>query len=470
MKNHAVEWIDRNSEIISQVNDQIWSFAEVGYQEYKSAELLKSKLQEKGFSITDNVAGIPTAFTASWGEGKPIIGFLAEYDALPQLSQKAEAKREALAEGEPGHGCSHNVLGAGILGGVLGLQQEMIKDDLPGTIVFYGCPAEELLSGKVFMAREGVFDDLDLALTWHPGQANIVLNASMLAQNQVKFTFKGITSHAAADPHNGRSALDAVELMNVGANYLREHIPDKGRVHYAITHGGGAPNIVPAYAQSWYYVRAPHREQVEDIYSRLLKIAEGAAMMTGTTVEVEFIAGCYDPLPNESIAKVLHTSMIEAGPIEWSDEDKCLARQIEQTIPAEMQSQLRYLLNLSEEDLDESGLVGKIPNQVLTVREAFPGSSDIGDVSRITPLALFGTTCSSINTPAHSWQQVAQAGSSIAHKGAVLAAKTLALAGSKYLRSPALVQEARDEFTASTKGKGYICPIPDDVKPNITLI
>lgn len=460
----SIKWIDNNRDILSEVSDKIWSYAEVGYQEMKSANLLKNILGENGFSIYDEIEDLPTAFVATWGEGKPKIGFLAEYDALPTLSQKVKPAIEPIILDDPGHGCGHNILGAGTLGAVLGLKAEMEKDQLKGTIVFYGCPAEELLSGKVFMARAGVFDDLDLAITWHPMSSNIVLGNQWLAQTQVKFNFTGITAHAAANPQDGRSALDAVELMNIGANYLREHISEKARLHYTITNGGGAPNVVPKEAQSWYFVRAPHRDEVDEVYDRLVKIANGAAMMTETKLDIEFIAGCYNPLPNKVIGDVLLECMKEVGPIEWSEEDYKFAEEIDKTIPKRMKHSMEALTDLTGQALENAILDGRILDKS-TSDLVLAGSTDVGDVSWITPLAQFGTSCAVVGTPGHSWQNVAQAGSSIAHKGLVLASKTMALAGSRFLRNQELVAKAKTEFLEVTGGKSYVCPIPPMVKP-----
>ncbi|WP_018962555.1 amidohydrolase [Coprothermobacter platensis] len=305
----ALNWVGKHRDYLSEVSDTIWDYAEVGFQEFKSSKLLADELEKAGFTVERAVAGLPTAFVATWGSGSPRLGFLAEYDALPGLSQKVTTHREPVKEGAPGHGCGHNIFGAGVMGAVIALKEEMKEDKLPGTIVFYGCPAEELLAGKVFMARAGLFDDLDCALTWHPMGFNMVSLGSMTAMNSVKFTFHGIPAHAAASPEQGRSALDAVELMDIGANYLREHVVQEARIHYVITNGGGEPNVVPPEAQVWYYVRAPKRKDVDAIFERLVKIADGAAMMTDTTYDMKFSTACYDVLPNKALATLLNDSM-----------------------------------------------------------------------------------------------------------------------------------------------------------------
>ena len=302
---------------------KVWEYAEVGLQEERSAADQSEYLTNQGFNVTSGIAGMPTAFVAEWGKGSPVLGFLGEYDALAGVSQEVSPVRKPIVSRESGHGCGHNLLGAGALGAAVGLKRYLEQMGLPGTVRYYGCPAEETLVGKVFMAKEGVFDDLDSAITWHPSSLNTVTAGSSNGVNSAKFTFHGKTAHAAGDPHNGRSALDAVELMNVGANYLREHVVPAARLHYVVTDGGGQPNVVPARAQVWYYVRAPHRPQVVEIYDRLMDVARGAALMTGTTFDVEFLAGCYDVLPNQTLADAALSHMKKVGPPVWRRKRVC---------------------------------------------------------------------------------------------------------------------------------------------------
>lgn len=459
----AVKWIEAQRQFLAGINDRIWELAEVGLQEYKSSQLLAAELEKAGFKVERGVAEMPTAFTATWGSGRPKIGFLAEYDALPHLSQKASPVREPLRHDAPGHGCGHNTYGAAVLGAVLALKEEMVRDNLPGTIVFFGCPAEETLIGKVFMARAGLFDDLDCALTWHPGAFNTVSLSSSNAMNSAKFTFYGRSSHAAGDPENGRSALDAVELMNVGVNYLREHIIEEARIHYVITKGGGEPNVVPAEAQVWYYVRAPRRQDVDAIFARVLKIAEGAALMTETTFKVDLLAACYNMLPNEALSAVLYEAMKKAGPPQWTLAEIEFAKEISKSFaPGQKEALIRATKlppEYGEKYLDDT--IAPIFDR----GEIMKGSTDVADVSWVTPTAQINTCCQAIGSPGHSWQFVASSGMSIAHKGLELAAKTLAIAGSELLRNPELIEQARAEFAAATKGQPYQCAIPADVKP-----
>ncbi len=459
---NAVVFIDNKKEMLADVSDKIWGYAEVGLQEHKSAKLLADILAEYGFKVDYGVAGMPTAFVATWGEGQPKIGFLAEYDALPHLSQRPITYREPLIEDAPGHGCGHNLYGAGVLGAVLGLQAEMKADQLAGSIVFFGCPAEETLVGKVFMAREGLFNDLDLALTWHPSQLNTTWSGSSNAMNSVKFNFHGRTAHAAGDPHNGRSALDAVELMNIGVNYLREHVIPDARMHYVITNGGGEPNVVPDKAQVWYYVRAPRRQDVDEIFQRVVRIAEGATLMTDTSMDYQIIAAAYNYLPNDIISKVMLQSLKELGAPDWSEDDIAFARELTDTFKDMKEKTLRsynsyerykdvYLHNEVIDPIDKG--------------KTMAGSTDVADVSWISPTGQLTTACIALGTPGHSWQFVSCSGMSIGHKGMILAAKAMAVTGSKLLRNPELVAEARAEFKAKTKDSPYKCALPAAAQP-----
>ena len=455
----ALEWIDSAQDKLTAVSDTIWRFAEVGLEEVRSAGLLKEELARAGFKVSSGVAGLPTAFTAVWGAGRPVLGFLAEYDALPHLSQAVSVERRPLEEGAPGHGCGHNLLGAGVLGAVLGLKEEMVRDGLPGTIIFFGCPAEELLVGKVFMAREGLFDDLDAALTWHPEDRN-GLWVGTQALNSAKFTFRGVAAHAAANPDCGRSALDAVELMNVAANYLREHVPEDSRLHYVITEGGGEPNVVPARAEVWYYVRGATRPIVDDIHSRLLRCAQGAALMTDTTFEVRLLTACYEFLPNKTLGELATECLKTVGPAAWTREELDFARRLAETFgPGRKEAALRA-----------AGLPAEYLGKVLDDTIGPPGrpmagSSDVADVSWVAPTVNLTTSCGPLGIAFHSWQMTAVSGMSIGHKGMLLAAKTLAMAGSRLLREPELLAAARAEFLAATRDRPYKCAVPPEVGP-----
>ncbi len=461
----ALDWLSKNETRIITVSDKIWELAEVGLQEHESSKLLTAELQKAGFKVDLGVAGMPTAFVGSYGSGKPVIGVLAEYDALPGVSQKAHPTREPLKKGAPGHGCGHNLFGAGSTAAAIAIREAIQKKNLKGTIKLFGCPAEETLVGKVFMAREGLYDDVDVALSWHPSGCNSVWMSSSNALNSVKFNFHGLTSHAAADPERGKSALDAVELMNVGANYLREHINEKARLHYVIPHGGGEPNVVPDYAQVWYYVRAPKRREVEQIYNRIVNIAKGACLMTDTTVDFEFLVGCYEMLSNKALSEIMLRNMREVGSPKWSEEDHRFAKKLAESMTPEerrdaiMKSQMpkkeekleKYLDDTIEDPEDEKEVMG--------------GSTDVGDVSWITPTVnLVAATCV-LGMPGHSWQETATSGMSIGHKGMLLAAKTLALTGVDLITKPEELKRVREEFQAKTKGFKYNTSIPHGQKP-----
>lgn len=458
MNDIALKTIDQRREELIRLSDYLWENPEPAYTEFKAVAAIKKVLVEDGFVLEDEFAGMPTAFIASWGSGNPVIGFLAEYDALPGLSQKISVKQEPVIEGAPGQGCGHNLLGVATLGAVLGLKQEMIENNLPGTVVFYGCPAEEVLTGKVFMARDGAFDRLDLALAYHPGRANGVSLDSSNGLNSAIFHFEGRTAHAGGDPHNGRSALDAVELMNVGANYLREHVTTDVRIHYVIKEGGKAPNIVPDKASVWYYVRGPKRSVIDEVYARLIKVANGAAMMTETTMKIEFLGGCHNTLPNKTLATVLHESLSSIPQEPWTEEEIAFSKELNQQQPVQYPAALK-MMNLPEgteiftgvSPMRETGKVGG-------------GSTDVGDVAHIVPTASFGTATDNLGAPGHSWQITLCSGMSIGHKGMIYAAKAMADAAGKLLRDPDLVEKAKAEFLAATGGKPYQCPIPPEVK------
>lgn len=329
---YGLQWIDENTPDLAALSQTIWEYAEVSLKEVRSAAAQAAYLEREGFSVQTGMAGMPSALVASFGEGKPVIGYLGEYDALPGVSQKAMSHQEALIVGGPGHGCGHNLLGVGSLAAAVALKREMQAGHLQGTVRYFGCPAEETIVGKVFMAKYGLFDDLDAAITWHPSQFNTTWWGSSLANNSVKFAFHGRTAHAAAAPHMGISALDAVELMNVGVNYLREHVIQDARIHCVITNGGGQPNVVPAEAEVWYFVRAPRRRDVDDIYARVVKIAEGAALMTGARLEVKFQTGCYEALANSVVTDLLQECLERVGAPQFTQEEKVFAQELEATL------------------------------------------------------------------------------------------------------------------------------------------
>jgi aminobenzoyl-glutamate utilization protein B len=459
MEEKILGFLEAKEKELGELAKEIWEHPELGLQEVYASGLIAGQLEKGGFQVKMGVGQLSTAFVAEWGDGKPIIGILGEYDALPSLSQKVSAARDPIKEEGPGHGCGHNLLGVAGLGAVLAVKEAMEKDGIAGTIRYYGCPAEETLVGKVFMAKEGVFDDLDTAITWHPGYVNSVQGFSASALNSFKVNFHGIAAHAGGSPEAGRSALDGVQLMDVGVNYMREHVIQEARIHCVITEGGKAPNVVPPYAQVWYYVRAPNREQVDPIYAWMLDIAKGAALMTGTTYDIEFMTGCYNTLPNNTIGQVLLEKLRRAGPPRFSDEEKALARQLQETFPPGSVDKTLKRFETTREEVGDP-----LSETILEPRglgKVMGGSTDVGDVSYITPTAEISTCCQALGTPGHSWQNVVTSGSSIGLKGMMLAAKAMALAAAELETRPDLLKAARQEFETKTGGKPYVSPIPE---------
>lgn len=458
---NITNFLDSKAKELTGISDAIWDYSELGFKEFKSAKLQAGYLEVNGFHVEMGVAGIPTAFVAEWGQGKPYIGYLGEYDALAGVSQEVSTSRQPRVPGGPGHGCGHNLLGTGALGAALGLKHAMGTMKLPGTIRYYGCPAEELLAGKVYMARVGLFSDLDVAITWHPGAMNTVRLAGGTAMNSVKFSYHGKTAHAAGDPHNGRSALDAVELLNISANYLREHVISQARIHYVITNGGNQPNVVPAEAEVWYYVRAPHRYQVEEIYDRLVDAAKGAALMTGTTFDINFLTGCYEVLLNETLADVMWDCLQKVGPPEFSPEEMEFAQKFRETFD---KNAITELINNPEyqdvPDLCKSPLNTSLVSPRGKGRFG-GGSTDVGDVSWIVPTVQMSAATVPLACPGHSWQNCALSGSTIGHKGMIVAAKTMALCGFELVQNPELIKKAKIEFDKLTKESPYKSPLPE---------
>lgn len=461
--------IDGADEQLGYIAKEIWDHPEIALQEKFASNLLANELAQNGFEIEWGAGGMPTAFVASWGAGEPTLGFLGEYDALPGLSQDIVTNKNPLEEGGAGHGCGHNLFGTACMGAVLALKAAMEAENLPGTIRFYGCPAEETLVGKTYMARDGVFDDLDAALSWHPGNSNIVWSGSSLAMNSFKVNFHGVASHAGVDPWNGRSALDGVMLMDVGVNYLREHIIPDARIHSVVTSGGQAPNVVPAYAQVWYFVRAPQRSQVEEIYDRMLEIAQGAALMSGTTHDIEFVTGCYDVLPNRTLSQLLYESMETAGGIQFTEQEQSYARQLQETYRNDsVETAFKRMQRVSKDPLPAALLEKPLWEHVVEHVDNPPtmgGSTEVGDVSWITPTGQVTTTCWPLGTPGHSWQIVASVGTSIGKKGLLLAAKGMALAGYQLLTRPDLLEAVKVDFDKARAGRTYQSPLPKNAKP-----
>jgi len=464
-KRIAFEWVDSNERRLAEISDEIWGYAELGYVEFKSAKLLANELEKHGFKVERGVAGIPTAFVGTWGKGKPVIGVMGEYDALPGLSQKAVPHKEPTKAGEPGHGCGHNIHGTSALGGAIALRYAMEKAGVKGTVKFFGCPAEEMLSGKVWMVREGVFDGVDAVLSHHPSSMNVGGLSSSNANNAVKFHFRGKTAHAAGNPEMGRSSLDAVELMNIGVNFLREHVIDKARIHYVIEEGGGQPNVVPDYARSWYYIRAPERDQLEPIYERILKIAEGAALMTETELKVEFIKGIYNKLPNKVLSDAVTANMRAIGPPEYTEEEMSFAEEVSKSISEDSKrTTLWKTKRPGWEKLMDVVMDRTVPD-AWNDGEVSHGSTDVSDVSWQTPTMEFSTATYSLGTPGHSWQNVVYSGMSIGHKSLLFASKVIAATAIDFLTDPELLKAAWEELDRRKAGRTYKSPIPEDLDP-----
>ncbi len=465
-----IKWIDENTELFTKVSDQIWEFAEIGFTEERSSALQAEVLEEAGFQVRRNIADIPTAFVASYGEGKPVIAILGEFDALPGLSQEKVPHPQPRVPGGNGHGCGHNLLGTAGLAGAMAVKEAIQAGEVQGTIRYYGCPAEENGAGKTFMVKAGAFEDVDISLCWHPDCYNAVLTINALAVIMVNFRFRGKAAHAAYDPFNGRSALDAVELMNVGANYLREHIIPDGRLHYVITNGGGtAPNVVPPFAESKYYVRAPLMGQAEEIFQRLVDVAKGAALMTGTELEIVNKKGMSNLLLNKTINDVYYEKMVEIGAPQFTGDEVEFATEISRSFTRdEMEGTLTRVYGKEVQDhlaaMNGSPLFTTVmPN--VDSDYVLPGSTDVGDVSWVTPTAQISTTCQAFGTPGHSWQIVAQSGMGIGQKGMLYAGKVMALTALNFMKKPELVKAAKEEFEQAIKKTPYVCPIADGVKP-----
>lgn len=421
--------IDKNKERFSKVALDIWEFAEMGYQETKSSALLSSELQKEGFKITKNVANIPTAFIAEYGSGGPIIGILGEFDALPGLAQSNSPFKEVVSnETGAGHACGHHLFGAASAWAAVTIKEWLENNNVAGTVRFYGTPAEEGGSGKVYMVREGLFNDVDVVLHWHPDDTNSANSRSSNSNKSARFTFKGISSHAAGAPEQGRSALDGVESMNMMVNLLREHIPQESRIHYVITKGGLAPNVVPDLAEVYYYVRHPQMHMVEELFDRVVKTAEGAAIGTDTKMTYEVMHGNYSLLPNEVIQKIMHKNLLKFGGIRYSKAENEYASKIYKTL-------IKPSLKIGSQEFINDY---KISHSY--------GSTDVGDVSWVVPTAGVRTATWVPGTAAHSWQAVAAGGTSIGLKGTELAAKTISATAIEIFNNPYLINDAKKEL------------------------
>ncbi len=420
--------LDSQSEVYGTIAQEIWDLAEMGYQEEKSAALLQTTLSEAGFSIKTGVAEIPTAFIAEYGNGSPVIAILGEYDALPGLSQEAVAEKKSAGK-IAGHACGHHLFGTASTAAAIAVKDWMAANNTKGTIRFYGTPAEEGGGAKVYMSRAGLFDDVDVALHWHPGSQNAASAAAALSNISAKFRFYGVSAHAAGAPEKGRSSLDGIEAMNNMVNLMREHIPQETRIHYVITDGGKAPNVVPDFAEVYYYARHNRRDVVKSIFDRIVKAAEGAALGTETTMDYEIVNGVHELLPNLTLQKLVHKNLSQVGGIEYSEEEKLFANKIAKSLGQEK-------ANLA---------IAKNIQPYKETAKAY-GSTDVGDVSFVVPTVGFGTATWVPGTSAHSWQAVAAGGTSIGKKGMMVAAKTLTLTAIDLFKNKDLVAKAKQEF------------------------
>ena len=470
-KQNAVNAIEEKAGLIGDVADHIWEYAELSLQEVKSAALYCEVLEKEGFQVEKGISGIETAFSASYGQGRPMIGFLAEYDALSGLSQEGGSlEKKELTAGGCGHGCGHNLLGAGAMAAALGVKAYLEATGKPGTVVLYGCPGEEGGAAKAFMARDGVWKALDAALTWHPEDVNEVATGSSNSCIQVQYKFTGVASHAAGAPEKGRSALDAVELMDIGVNYMREHMIDEARIHYAITDtGGDAPNVVQSRAQVLYAIRAPKITQVKELYNRVCNIAKGAALMTETTVEIRQVAAYSNLISSKILADHMNTYLEKLGPIPYTEQEYAYAQKFQQSLSDQDKNQLpaiaRDYFGSNAAEAMKKPIFQPIAYQNLYSDLKY--STDVGDVSWIVPTVHLNIPTFAAGTALHSWQAVAQGRSTIAHKGMLYAAKIMALTAIDFLQTPKLVEDAKKELIETLDGETYPNPLPEDLIPEI---
>lgn len=469
---NAIKYIDENAGIFTGVSDAVWARPELSLKEFESAKLYCDTLRKYGFEVTEGLAGVATAFCGRYGSGRPVIGILGEFDALSGLSQAAGcSEHKPLVEGAPGHGCGHNMLGAGALGAAFAVKDYLEKSGHSGTVIFYGCPGEEGGAGKAFMAREGMWRELDCALTWHPSDVNEVVTGTNNSSIQVLYKFHGVSAHAAGDPENGRSALDAVELMNTGVQYLREHMTSDCRVHYAITDAGGvSPNVVQSEASVLYMVRANKVRDSVKLLARVDKIAQGAALMTETSFDRQFIDGTAELVPNYTLEELLYRIFNEVGLPEYSAEERQLAEELRKTydVPVAPGIAAGFDADIAADVAERTnGLSDALCGFIMPEYHSagfVAGSTDVGDVSWQTPAAQVHCVTFPFGAAGHSWQNVSSGGTSLGHKGLINAAKIIACAAIELMNDPETLQKARDEFARRTKS-GYVCPIEPDAVP-----
>lgn len=436
-KQEIIKSIEEKSVIYSETAQKIWEFAEVGFQETQSSALLQQTLEKEGFTIERSVADMPTAFTATFGSGKPVIGILGEFDALPGVSQEAVPEVKPIAGKGAGHACGHHLFGVASAASAIAIKNWLIATKRSGTIRFYGTPAEEGGAGKVYMVRAGLFKDVDAVVHWHPGSSNAASPGASLANKSGKFRFYGVASHAAASPERGRSALDAVEAMNDMVNMMREHVQEDTRIHYVITRGGEAPNVVPAFAEVYYYVRHPKASEVKSIWERVVKAAQGAALGTETRSEYEVTGGVYNMLPNETLAKVMDANLRMVGGYSYTPTEKAFAEKIQTSFTGNIPA-LETTQQIAPFRMEEAG-----------------GSTDVADISWVVPTTGLRTATWVPGTAAHSWQAVAAGGTSIGSKGMMVAAKTMTLTIIDLFNSPKVIEDAWKELK-TLRGDNFV--------------
>lgn len=467
--------IDKRSQAYTDISDAIWGFAEPRFQERESSRIQQEYLSSRGFSIRADLAGEETAFIAEYGSGKPVLAFLGEFDALSSLEQEADSTERRPVPGKTnGHGCGHHLLGTAAVAAVDALKTYMESHGLLGTIRYYGCPAEENAGGKAYLVRDGFFNDCDAAITWHPSTTNKTMMADKYLSNfRVFFTFHGISSHAAGAPELGRSALDAVEIMDIGVNYMREHMIDEARVHGAITNPGGiAPNVIPSEAQILYAIRAPKVTQVKKLYERMCDIARGAALITGTTVDIKQVAAYSNVIENDTLEDIMYENMCHFVPIGYTEGELAYARKFQEVITELDKEGLKDLISiLSGRDKEKKRQMEESPmlDFVLERHVSFGGggSTDVGDVSWVVPTGKVDINCYAAGTALHSWQAVAQGKAPAAHKGMMTAAKIMACTGAELLEKPELLERIKEDWLDKLDGETYPDPLPKDVKPEI---
>lgn len=446
-RSELIKRLDARADQLAKTSQQIWEFAEVGYQETKSAALLKEELRAAGFAITETIGNMPTAFSAQAGRGGPVIGILGEYDALPGLHQEAVPHKQPARSNKAGHGCGHNLFGTASAAAAIAVKEWLAEKGVSGTVRFYGCPAEEGGGGKIYMARAGAFNGCDVVLHWHPGSSNQASLKTNLANMTGKFRFRGMAAHAAGAPDKGRSALDGVMLFTHAIEMLREHVPQTTRIHYVITSGGDAPNVVPAFAEVYLYLRSPEMTVIDNAWPRILKCAEAGALGTETKFELEIVNSAYSILPNDELTELIERNLRLVGGVTYTPEERKFAETLRQTFETEATR------------LGSEARIGKAEEGISY------GSTDVGDVSWVVPTAGFNTATFVPGTPGHSWQSTACAGMSIGHKGMMVAAKTLTLSALDLFTDAKEVAAAKKSFAARKLGKEYRSRLPADQKP-----